>query len=72
MVKEDRIDLLKEFEKQCDNDYIILTTYTFDPVFFDEFLLPKLERNNQSAEIIVLMDAKQYEQTYLRFTTIMG
>jgi HKD family nuclease len=72
MVKENRIDLLKEFEKQRDNEYIILTTYTFDPVFFDAFLLPKLEKNNQSAEIIVLMDAKQYEQTYPKFTTITG
>ena len=72
MVKQDRINLLSDFRKQRNNDYILLTTYTFDPIFFDAFLLREFERNNPTAEIIIIMDAKQYELTYPRFTKITG
>lgn len=73
MAKQDRIDLIKEFTKiQKDNDYIILTTYCFDPFFFDVYLLNKIQNNNPTAEIILLVDAEQYEKSYNRFTKNTG
>lgn len=69
----DKINLIEELtEKQGDNDYIILTTFSFDPVFFDNFLLQKIRLNNPLAEIIVLIDAGQYEAAQSRFTNQTG
>jgi hypothetical protein len=73
MAKKNRINLINEFAKsQRNNDYIILTTYCFDPFFFDSYLLPKIIRNNYTAEIIVLMDSEQYDNSYERFTSMTG
>ena len=73
MAKKDHIDLIKEFkEEQRDNDYIVLTTYCFDPFFFDTYLLNKIKYNNPNAEIIVLIDAEQYEKSYENFTDLSG
>lgn len=73
MVEQDRIDLIKEFaEIQKNNDYIILTTYCFDPFFFDVYLLNKIQSNNPASEIILLVDAEQYERSYDKFTNDTG
>ena len=73
MAGQDRIDLIKEFTKnQKNNDYIILTTYCFDPFFFDVYLLNKIQSNNPASEIILLVDAEQYEKSYNRFTKDTG
>ncbi len=73
MARKDQIDLIKEFrEEQRDNDYILLTTYCFDPFFFDTYLLNSLRYNNPNSEIIVLIDAEQYEKSYENFTNISG
>jgi len=73
MVKQNFIDLTEQFENEEENnDYVVLTTFTFDPIFFDVFVLKKLFNNNPSSEIIVLTDADQYEKAYEKFTSITG
>ena len=73
MVTTDQIDLIKEFrQEQRDNDYILLTTFCFDPFLFDTYLLNNLRHNNPNSEIIVLIDAEQYEKSYENFTDITG
>lgn len=73
MAGKDQIDLIKEFrEEQRDNDYIILTTFNFDPFFFDTYLLNNLRYHNPNSEIIVLIDAEEYEKSYENFTDITG
>lgn len=73
MAGKDQIDLIKEFkEEQRDNDYIVLTTYCFDPFFFDTYLLNNIRYNNPNAEIIVLIDAEQYGKSYENFTDLSG
>ncbi len=72
MAKKDRINLIDEFKSQKNNDYILLTTYTFDPIFFDNFLLRELIHNNPSSEIVVLVDSEQYERSYDEFTPFTG
>lgn len=73
MARKDQIDLIKEFrQEQRDNDYILLTTYCFDPFLFDTYLLNNLRWNNPNSEIIVLIDAEQYEKSYENFTDISG
>ena len=73
MVKENRINLVEEFRKtQKNNDFIILTTFTFDPVFFDNFLFRELRNNNPLSKIIVLVDSGQYEKSYENFTRSTG
>jgi HKD family nuclease len=73
MVAPDSINLIEEFSlNQKNNDYIILTSFCFDPIFFDNFLLPKIRTNNPFAEIIVLIDAGQYVKSLERFTDQTG
>ena len=73
MAKKDRINLINEFkEEQTNNDFIILTTYCFDPIFFDTYLLNKLQYNNPNSEIVILIDAEQYEKSYDNFTDLTG
>ncbi len=73
MAKKDRINLINEFkQEQTNNDFIILTTYCFDPIFFDTYLLNKLQYNNPNSEIVILIDAEQYEKSYNIFTDITG
>lgn len=73
MAKTSKIDLIEEFgEIQKENDVIILTTFKFDSPFFDIFLMDKILRNNPSAEIFILMDAREYEQSYESFTRHTG
>lgn len=73
MAKNDRINLIKEFsEEQKDNDYILLTTFCFDPIFFDNFLLQKIRVNNPLAEIVILIDAGQYDLAQSRFSNQTG
>jgi len=73
MAKTSKIDLIEEFsEIQKENDVIILTTFNFNPAFFDIFLMDKIIRYNPSAEIFILMDAREYEQSYESFTRHTG
>ena len=57
MAEQNIIDLPKKITEQKNNDLIIFTTYTFDPIFFDAYILKKLKENNRKAAIIVLMDS---------------
>jgi len=58
MAEQNIIDLPKKITEQKNNDLIIFTTFTFDPIFFDAYILKKLKENNRNAAIIVLMDSK--------------
>ena len=58
MAEQNTIKLVDEITKQRNNDLIIFTTYTFDPIFFDVYILRKLRDKNPNAAIIVLMDSK--------------
>ena len=58
MAEQNIIDLPEKITEQKNNDLIIFTTYTFDPIFFDAYILKKLKENNRKAAIIVLMDSK--------------
>ena len=62
MAKENTINLPDKIKLQNKNDLIIFTTYTFDPIFFDAYMLKKLKKHNEDATIIVLMDAKLYSK----------
>ncbi|AKB47209.1 hypothetical protein MSKOL_1432 [Methanosarcina sp. Kolksee] len=73
MVATDQINLIEEFTlNQKNNNYIILTSFCFDPIFFDNFLLPKIRTNNPFAEIIILIDAGQYANSLEHFTDQTG
>ena len=73
MSKGDPINLINEFtECQSDNDYIVLTTFCFDPFFFDKYLFHKIRANNPESEILVLIDGNQYTQSLERFTNETG
>lgn len=73
MAQQDSINLIEEFtELQKDNDFIILTTFAFDPYFFDKYLYYKVRANNPNAEIIVLVDGVQYVKSQEKFTSGTG
>ena len=72
MAAKNRTNLIKEFLKEKNNHLILLTTYSFDPVFFDYFLFPELARNNPFAEVLVFVDGYTYQQTYPKFTPKTG
>ena len=72
MVEENTINLLEVVEKQKNNDLIIFTTFTFDPIFFDGYILRKLKKNNPKALIIILIDAKMYSKLGDDFTRETG
>lgn len=72
MVVKNRLDLIKEFLKEKNNDLILLTTYSFDPVFFDYYLFPELARNNPYAEVLVFIDGYTYQQISPNFTPKTG
>ena len=63
MVEKNTINLLGKIEEQKKNDLIIFTTYTFDPIFFDAYLLENLKQKNPGVDIIVLMDYKGLEDS---------
>lgn len=44
----------------------ILTSYTFDPIFFESFFLPKL-RHTGVNNIIVLLDSSSYDEIILQY-----
>ena len=72
MAVKNRTNLIKEFLKEKNNHLILLTTYSFDPVFFDYFLYPELARNNPFAEVVIFVDGYSYQQTYPKFTPKTG
>ena len=57
MAEENTVNLLEKITDQTKNDLIIFTTYTFDPIFFDTYILQKLKEKNPNAAIIVLVDS---------------
>lgn len=71
MAESDRINLLEEFESQEDNQFVLLSTYSFDPIFFDAYLMDKLRKNN-GAKIVVLVDADTHRSKYGDFTSRTG
>jgi len=73
MAQEMHINLIKEFsEDQKDNDYIILTSFCFDPYFFDKYLFHKIRANNPESEVLVLIDGEQYTKSLEKFTNETG
>ena len=62
MAEKNTINLLDAIKKQKNNDLIIFTTFTFDPIFFDAYILRKLKQNNPNAIIMVLMDFQLYSR----------
>lgn len=73
MAQQDSINLIEEFtERQKDHDFIILTTFAFDPYFFDKFLFYKIRANNPNSELIVLVDGIQYAKSQEKFTSGTG
>ena len=44
MAEKNTINLLEAIEEQKNNDLIIFTTFTFDPIFFDAYILRKLKQ----------------------------
>lgn len=72
LVEKNTINLLEAITKQKNNDLIIFTTYVFDPIFFDGYILRKLKQNNPNATIIILMDGKNYSKLQDDFTRETG
>jgi len=72
LAQKTTIDFIEQFKRLRGYELIILTTFTFDPIFFDGALLRTLRRNNSSAKIIVLIDADQYNKSQVNFTTATG
>jgi len=58
LAEQNTIKLVEKITEPKNNDLIIFTTYTFDPIFFDAYILRKLRDKNPNAAIIVLMDSK--------------
>jgi len=73
MAREGWIDLIEEFtEHQKDNDIILLTTYKYDPAFFDIFILDRIAHNNPVSDIFILIDGDEYNRIYPLFTQHTG
>ncbi|MFB6217440.1 MAG: hypothetical protein ABEJ72_10845, partial [Candidatus Aenigmatarchaeota archaeon] len=72
MASENRVNLIEEFESQEENDFIVLTTFSFNPAFFDTYLLDKIQRQNPYAEIFVLVDSTTFHSQYDEFTSHTG
>jgi len=66
------INLLEAIKKEKNNDLIIFTTFVFDPIFFDGYILRKLKQNNRNSSIIVLMDREIYSTLHDEFTNETG
>lgn len=69
---EKSINLLETIKKEKNNDLIVFTTFVFDPIFFDGYILRKLKQNNPNSIIIVLMDSKIYSTIENEFTSETG
>lgn len=72
VVEKNSINILETIKKEKNNDLIIFTTFVFDPIFFDGYILRKLKQNNPNATIIVLMDDKIYSTLHSEFTNDTG
>src|SRR3972149_8290308 len=72
MAEKNSINLLETIKKEKNNDLIIFTTFVFEPIFFDGYILRKLKQNNPNATIIVLMDGKIYSTLHDEFTNETG
>ena len=56
MAEQNIIDLPKKITEQKNNDLIIFTTYTFDPIFFDTYILQKLKEKEIISETSLIVD----------------
>jgi HKD family nuclease len=72
LAEKNTINLLNAINKQKNYDLIIFTTFTFDPIFFDGYILRKIKQNNPNATIIILMDSKNYSILQKDFTRETG
>jgi len=68
MVEQNKIDLFQEIRSKKGFDLIILTTFTFDPSFFDNYLEKVIRRNNPNATIVVLIDLRESVFSAKNFT----
>ena len=72
MVETNSINLLEKIKTQKDNELIIFTTFVFDPLFFDSYLLKTIMDKNPKAMILILIDSKTYYQNIKEFTEETG
>lgn len=63
MVKENYLNLLREFNKLKGFKLAIFATYSFDNIFFENVLMRELKRNNPEIMIIVLVDSQHYPKS---------
>lgn len=61
MVGKNHLDMLKEFGSIKNCDIIVLTTYSFDPIFFDYILLKEIRKKNPYAKIVVFVDSNHID-----------
>ncbi len=52
-------------------EYVLILTYSFDPRFFEETMVPIIKRDSPSCKIIVLTDEAEYMKT-IKKTSIAG
>lgn len=57
MATENRIDLINEIGTSKNCELIILTTFSFDPLFFDTIILKNIRKRNLTARVVVLADS---------------
>lgn len=72
MAQKTEINFIEHFQNIKNCELIVLTTFVFDPIFFDGALLRMLRMNNQSAKIVVLIDAESYRNSQENFTQVTG
>lgn len=72
MVETNSINLLEKIKAQKENELIVFTTFVFDPLFFDSYLLKTIKDKNPKATILVLIDSKTYYQNIKEFTEETG
>lgn len=72
MGQQNSIDLLEGIHELKGFDFIVFTTFSFDPVFFENSLLRSIRQNNPAASILVLVDMDVYQDTLNLSTEATG
>lgn len=72
MAPATRVNLLESIQDLRGLDLLAFTTYTFDPIFFDQILWPQIESRNAGAEVVVFVDAGRLEEAREEFTDRTG
>jgi hypothetical protein len=60
MASENFLNLIQEFKEIRGYELAFFTTFSFDPIFFENVILRTLRRNNPAMATIVLVDAEHY------------